>query len=86
MAANNPPPSGTEKNLGSYYRRPSAAIEQGGGFFVPGLEGFRCAPGVLFRPQTHVPVSGETNMDFSLPACSISLSFSPPWVSKPLLL
>eukprot|EP00903_Cladosiphon_okamuranus_P008720 g8352.t1 len=36
----NPPPSGT-RNLGSYYRRPSAAIERGGGFFVPGLEGFR---------------------------------------------
>lgn len=37
-----PPPS-TTKNLGSYYRRPSAAIEKGGGFFVPGLEGFRCS-------------------------------------------
>eukprot|EP00752_Nemacystus_decipiens_P006524 g5875.t1 len=41
MAANSPRPPGTEKNLGSYYRRPSAAIERGGGFFVPGLEGFR---------------------------------------------
>ncbi|CAN0432312.1 unnamed protein product [Ascophyllum nodosum] len=40
MASNGQSPK-TEKNLGSYYRRPSAAIEQGGGFFVPGLEGFR---------------------------------------------
>lgn len=31
----------TTKNLGSYYRRPSAALERGGGFFVPGLEGYR---------------------------------------------
>lgn len=36
-------PLGTElgKNMGSYYRRPSAAIERGGGFFVPGLQGSR---------------------------------------------
>jgi hypothetical protein len=30
-----------KENLGSYYKRPSAAIERGGGFFVPGLEGYR---------------------------------------------
>ncbi|CAN0056084.1 unnamed protein product, partial [Hapterophycus canaliculatus] len=34
-AKKNPQPGVTN------YRRPSAAIERGGGFFVPGLEGFR---------------------------------------------
>lgn len=34
MAAPPPPPS-------AFYRRPSAALERGGGFYVPGLEGTR---------------------------------------------
>lgn len=34
-------PPKTSKNMRSYYNRPSAAIERGGGFFVPGLQGFR---------------------------------------------
>ena len=42
MGADRSPPGEKTKNLGSYYRRPSAAVEQGGGFFVPGLQGFRC--------------------------------------------
>mmetsp|Transcript_16199 Transcript_16199/g.24025 ORF Transcript_16199/g.24025 Transcript_16199/m.24025 type:complete len:300 (-) Transcript_16199:19-918(-) len=29
------------KNLAGYYKRPSAALEQGGGFFIPGLEGYK---------------------------------------------
>ncbi|CAM9898633.1 unnamed protein product [Choristocarpus tenellus] len=37
MATNGPP----TKNLSSYYKRPSAAIERGGGFFIPGLQGSR---------------------------------------------
>ncbi|CAN0107161.1 unnamed protein product [Ectocarpus fasciculatus] len=36
MMAKNTPPTGKTN-----YRRPSAAIERGGGFFVPGLEGFK---------------------------------------------
>ncbi|CAN0446304.1 unnamed protein product, partial [Phaeothamnion confervicola] len=31
-----------KKNLGSYYRRPAAAVERGGGFFIPGFQGYRC--------------------------------------------
>ena len=30
-----------ERGMKGFYRRPSKAIEQGGGFFVPGLEGER---------------------------------------------
>jgi hypothetical protein len=40
MAAE-PPKQPAQKNMGSYYRRPSAALERGGGFFVPGLEGYK---------------------------------------------
>lgn len=39
-------PRSETKNLGIYYRRPSTAIERGGGFFVPGLEGYRYATAV----------------------------------------
>jgi len=34
-------PSMLAKKPDGYYRRPSAAVEQGGGFYVPGLEGTR---------------------------------------------
>jgi hypothetical protein len=34
-------PSSGEKGMKGFYRRPSKAIEQGGGFFIPGLEGER---------------------------------------------
>jgi hypothetical protein len=33
--------SSGERGMKGFYRRPSKAIEQGGGFFVPGLEGER---------------------------------------------
>jgi hypothetical protein len=41
MMAGEPPKQPAQKNMGSYYRRPSAAMERGGGFFVPGLEGYK---------------------------------------------
>ena len=34
-------PKGRDKRQGGYYKRPSAALEQGGSFYVPGLEGPR---------------------------------------------
>ena len=34
-------PKGSNKRQGGYYKRPSAALEQGGSFYVPGLEGPR---------------------------------------------
>ena len=40
LFAREPLPRG-ERGMKGYYRRPSKAIENGGGFFVPGLEGER---------------------------------------------
>jgi hypothetical protein len=47
LYANNPRDSSSNK--GGAYVRPSAAIERGSGFFVPGLEGpkIQCAVGIL---------------------------------------
>lgn len=39
MAAGPPPPPARAKP--GYYQRPSAAVEQGGAFYIPGLEGSR---------------------------------------------
>ena len=49
MMTGEPPKQPAQKNMGSYYRRPSAALERGGGFFVPGLEGYklRAVMGIL---------------------------------------
>ena len=49
LAAGNEPERRPQKNMSSYYKRPSAALERGGGFFVPGLEGYklRAAMGTL---------------------------------------
>ncbi|CAM9322434.1 unnamed protein product [Laminaria digitata] len=67
MGADRSPPGENTKNLGSYYRRPSAAIEQGGGFFVPGLQGFR------LRLVLAVVILGLISLDgFSRPGMTTS--------------
>ena len=55
-----------ERGMKGYYRRPSRAIEQGGGFFVPGLEGEKIryiSAGAILIALAVTTTAGNTNGD-----------------------
>ena len=75
------PPGGAGAERGKqakgFYLRPSAAVERGGGFFIPGLEGFRVRVAIAVVTLALLAFNHATSGDSLAPVpVSLELAWS----------